>query len=216
MFDFELEEMIQQQLVSRGIEDQRVIQAFRRIPRREFVPDYLHNRMYHDEQLPMGLGQTISPPYMVARMLQDLAMPEEARVLEVGTGSGYQTSLLAVVAGTVHTVEMMPELSARARKMLVEDMGLHNVSFRVADGFQGWSDAAPFDAIVVNAAADEIPWPLEGQLRPGGRLVMPVGTEKDQELQVVERSADASSTKVIRTEPIPHPFALLSGEAQEF
>ncbi len=214
MFDFELEEMIQQQLVSRGIEDQRVIRAFRQVPRKTFVPPYLHNRAYGDERLPIGLGQTISPPYVVARMLQELGLHDESRVLEVGTASGYQTALLSVLSASVYTIEILPELSARARKVLMDDQGMTNVKFRVGDGFQGWSDAAPFDAVVVNCAADEVPWPLEGQLRPGGRLVIPLG-EKEQVLTVIERSSDGSEVGSAHTEPLSHPFGLMVGEARE-
>ena len=214
MFDFELEEMIQQQLVSRGIDDQRVIRAFRHVPRKTFVPNYLHNRAYGDERLPIGLGQTISPPYVVARMLQEVKLHEDSRVLEVGTASGYQTALLAVLAKSVHTIEILPELSARARKVLMDDQGITNVKFRVGDGFQGWSDAAPFDAVVVNCAAEEVPWPLEGQLRPGGRLVIPLG-DKEQVLTVVERSADGVDVESQYTEAMTHPFGLMAGEAQE-
>ncbi len=214
MFDFELEEMIQQQLVSRGIDDQRVIRACRQINRKIFVPEYLHNRAYHDERLPVGLGQTISPPYQIARMLQELALGAKARVLEVGTGSGYQTALLSVLAAEVFTIEILPELSARARKVLIDDMAIANVRFNVGDGFQGWSDAAPFDAIIVNAAAEEIPWPLEGQLRPRGRLVMPVG-ERDQAIVVVERGADSGECEEIFRELVVQPFGELEGEALE-
>ncbi len=215
MFDFELEEMIQQQLVSRGIEDQRVIEAFRRVPRADFVPAYLHNRTYGDERLPIGMGQTISPPYLVARMLQDLNVPEGGRVLEVGTGTGYQSALMCCIASAVYTMELLPELSARARRALAEDMGLKTVHFRVGDGFQGWSDVAPFDAIVVTGVVDEVPWPLEGQLRPGGRLVIPIGDPKEQVLHVYERSPQELELQLLRTEPITHPFRALAGEAAE-
>ena len=214
MFDFELEEMIQQQLVSRGIDDQRVIRAFRAIPRKSFVPSYLQNRAHGDERLPIGLGQTISPPYLIARMLQECRLDDGARVLEIGTGSGYQTALLSVLAKTVHTIEFLPELSARARKALVDDRGMNNVSFRVGDGFQGWSDAAPFDAIMVNCAAVEVPWPLEGQLRPKGRLVMGVG-DRQQTLQVLERTGDGTSVTLVHSEPVSHPFGTMVGEALE-
>ena len=214
MFDFELEEMIQQQLVSRGIDDQQVILAFRRITRKTFVPEYLHNRAYHDERLPVGLGQTISPPYQIARMLQELNLTERSRVLEIGTGSGYQTALLAAMAAEIYTIEVLPELSARARKVLVDDMAIGNVQFNVCDGFQGWSDAAPFDAIVVNAAAEEVPWPLVGQLRTRGRLVMPVG-DREQEMVVVERDGELGEATEVYREAIAHPFGEMTGEALE-
>ena len=214
MFDFELEEMVQQQLVSRGVHDQRVIAAFREVPRTAFVPEYLHNRMYGDERLPIGLGQTISAPYVSARMLQSLELKPASRVLEVGTGSGYQTAMLSRLAAEVMTIEFLPELSARARKLLVDDLGIQNVTFLVGDGFQGWSDRAPFDAIIVNAAADEVPWPLEGQLRSKGRLVMPVG-DKEQRLVVLQRPKGGGDPEECYTEPLDSPFPLLEGEAQE-
>jgi protein-L-isoaspartate(D-aspartate) O-methyltransferase len=214
VLDFELEEMVQQQLVSRGVHDQRVISVFREVPRAAFVPVYLHNRMYGDERLPIGLGQTISPPYVSARMLQSLELKSDSSVLEVGTGSGYQTAMLAMLASEVMTIECLPELSARARKLLVDDMGVDNVTFLVGDGYQGWSDRAPFDAIIVNAAADEVPWPLEGQLRSRGRLVMPVG-DKEQRLVVLRRPKGDGDPVECYTEPLAAPFALLEGEAQE-
>ena len=213
--DFALEEMIQQQLVSRGISDDRVFAAFRVISRKEFVPPYLHNRAYEDERLPIGMGQTLSPPYLVARMLQELKLPAGARVLEIGTGSGYQTALLSTMAEHVFTVEVLPELSARARKMLVDDMEIRNVSFRSADGFQGWSDQAPFDAVVVSAAAEEIPWPLQGQLRAPGRLVMPVGDAKEQTLQALERRRGGSDLSMVFEESVSSPFGAMVGEAEE-
>ena len=214
MIDFDLEEMVQQQLVSRGVHDQRVIAAFREVPRAAFVPQYLHNRMYGDERLPIGLGQTISPPYLSARMLQSLELKSDSRVLEVGTGSGYQTAMLSRLAGEVLTIEYLPELSARARKLLVDDLQIDNVTFLVGDGYQGWSDRAPFDAIIVNASADEVPWPLEGQLRTRGRLVMPVG-EKEQRLVVLHRPKASAEPSECYTEPVANIFPMLEGEAQE-
>ena len=215
MFDFDLEEMIQQQLVGRGINDQRVFQAFRAIPRKTFVPAYLHNRAYEDERLPIGVGQTLSPPYIVARMLQELKLSDTSRVLEVGTGSGYQAALLANMSEHVYTVEVLPELSARARKVLGDDLELDNVSFRAADGFQGWSDQAPFSAIVVNAYASEVPWPLTGQLRAPGRLVMPVGDAREQVLQVWERKRSGSDLTLVSEEPVEYPFGPMVGEAED-
>lgn len=214
VFDFEVEEMIQQQLVTRGIADQRVIKAFRDVPRKTFVPAYLHNRTYGDERLPIGLGQTISPPYVVARMLEDLEIDKGSRVLEVGTGSGYQTALLANLARSVFTIELLPELSARARRVLLEDLSIDNVEFRVGDGFQGWSDAAPFDAIIVNAVAEEVPWPLQGQLRPGARLVMPLG-EREHLITVFQRKSAGSDPEIVRTEAVDLGFGELLGEALE-
>ena len=214
MIDLELESMIQLQLVTRGITDQALIRAYRRISRKVFVPEYLHHRAYANEVLPIGLGQTISSPYSVARMLQDAQIRENSRVLEIGTGSGYQTALLASLAKEVYSVECVPELSARARKVLCDDMGFSNVSFRVGDGFQGWSDEAPFDAVVVSAAAEEVPWPLLGQLRLGGRLVMPIGS-KEQHLAVVERGQDGEVWQEVPHEEFASTFSPMVGEAAE-
>ena len=215
MLDLALESMIQQQLVSRGISDQRVIRAFWRIDRKIFVPDYLHHRAFTDVLLPIGLGQTISPPHVVAWMLQALALPEGARVLEIGTGSGYQTALLSELAGEVFTVETLPELSARARKTLVDDMGLGAIAFRVCDGFQGWSDHAPFDGIVVTASAEEVPWPLVGQLRAGARVVMPIDATDGQQLRVFECDADGEPSELDLGPPPATKFTPLVGEALE-
>lgn len=215
LMDFALEEMIQQQLVSRGIRDDRVFAAFRTVSRKDFVPPYLHNRAYEDERLPIGMGQTLSPPYLVARMLQELKLPAGARVLEIGTGAGYQTALVSTMAEHVFTVEILPELSARARKMLMDDMEITNVSFRSADGYQGWSDQAPFDAVVVSAAAEEIPWPLQGQLRSPGRLVMPVGDPREQTLQAWERKRSGGELSLVFEEPVNSIFGAMAGEAEE-
>ncbi|PKN57099.1 MAG: protein-L-isoaspartate O-methyltransferase [Deltaproteobacteria bacterium HGW-Deltaproteobacteria-14] len=217
LVDLDLETMISQQLVGRGITDQRVLAAFRRVPRKAFVPDYLHQKTYLDVELPIGLGQTISPPYIAARMLQELRLPASGagRVLEVGTGSGFQTALLATIAQKVVTIEIAPELSARARKLLVDDLGIHNVEFHVGDGFNGWSESAPFDGIVVNAAAeDEAPWPLIGQLRDGARLVIPIG-ERGRELQVILRKDMDEVMTVLPLGAFAGRFTMLKGEAEE-
>jgi len=215
--DLDLETMISQQLVGRGITDQRVLAAFRRVPRKAFVPDYLHQKTYLDVELPIGLGQTISPPYVAARMLQELRLPKGGgRVLEVGTGSGFQTALLSTFAERVVSLEIAPELSARARKLLVDDLGIHNVEFHVGDGFHGWSEAAPFDGIVVNAAAEEEPpWPLIGQLRDGAHLVIPIG-ERGRELHVVRRDDMDEETEVLSLEAFAGRFTMLKGEAEDY
>lgn len=187
MFDFALETMISQQLVGRGVHDERVLGAFREVPRKLFVPDYLEMKAYSDLDLPIGLGQTMSTPYAIARMLSELQLSPHHRVLEVGTGSGFMTALLSRLVKDVCTVEVLPELAARARKMLLQQMALPNVSFLVGNGHGGWSEKAPFDAIVVSAATDEVPETLLGQLREGGRLVIAIGDEVRQALRIVER-----------------------------
>jgi protein-L-isoaspartate(D-aspartate) O-methyltransferase len=213
MLDLSLESMIREQLVSRGIDDQQVIHGFRRVSRRIFVPDYLEAQCFSEEGLPIGLGQTISPPYMVGRMLQAMQIRSDCRVLEVGTGSGFQAALLATLAKQVFTVEILPELSARARRVLCDSLRFSNVHFRVGDGFNGWSDEAPFDAVVVNASAVEPPWPLLGQLRVGGRLVMPVGLDGGQRIKVFERLEDEDDPKVTDLGCFRMHFAPLRGEA---
>ncbi len=187
MFDFALETMISQQLVGRGIEDERVLGVFREVPRKLFVPDYLEIKAYADLDLPIGLGQTMSTPYAIARMLSEARLKPDHRVLEIGTGSGFLTALLSRLVREVCSVELLPELAARARKMLQHQMGIPNVQYHVGNGFSGWSERAPFDAIIVSGASEYVPEALLGQLRDGGRLVMPVGDEESQRLRVVER-----------------------------
>lgn len=216
MIDFELETMISQQLVGRGVTDQRVITAFRQVPRKQFAPDYLESKAYADGELPIGLGQTIESPYVMARMLQEARLPEDGRVLEIGTGSGFQAALLSKLCKAVYTVEYQPELAARARKMLIDIMGIPNVHFHVGDGFYGWSEQAPFDAIIVNAAGLEVPEPLIGQLREGARLVMPIG-EVDQQLYIVDHTEDGEiETTVLPASEFRANLLMLQGEAEEF
>lgn len=216
MIDFELETMISQQLVGRGVTDQRVLNAFRQVPRKQFAPDYLENKAYADGELPIGLGQSISSPYVMARMLQEVRLPEDGRVLEIGTGSGFQAALLSKLVRSVYTVEVQPELAARARKMLIDIMGIPNVHFHVGDGYYGWSDQAPFDAIIVNAAALEVPEPLIGQLRPGARLVMPIG-EFDQLLYIVDQTEDGEvEYAALPIEEFRANLQPLQGEAEDF
>ncbi|PIE19370.1 MAG: protein-L-isoaspartate O-methyltransferase [Proteobacteria bacterium] len=212
--DLELETLISQQLVGRGIEDQRVLAAFRRVPRAAFVPDYFHHKMYLDDYLPIGLGESIAPAYVTARMLQELRLVEGARVLEIGTGTGFQTALLAKLAAEVHTVEMKPELSARARKLLLSDLGITNVHFHVSDGFHGWSEAAPFDGIVVGCAVDDPPWPLVGQLRQGAKLVIPVG-DKRQVLRVVTRTGFGAEAETVAEDVFQSKLSRMQGEIDE-
>ena len=156
------------------INDPDVLAAIERVPRHRFVPEHLQDHAYDDRPLPIGLGQTISQPFVVALMTQALAPTPEARVLEIGTGSGYQTAILAELAGRVYTVEVRPELQERARRIL-DELGYHNIHFRVGDGWKGWPEEAPFDAIIVTAAAPEWPQALIDQLAEGGRMVIPVG-----------------------------------------
>ncbi len=172
-------------LARRGIRDERVLAAFASVPRELFVPERLRRHAYADRALPIGSGQTISQPFMVATMLEALAL-EGGRVLDVGTGSGYQAALLAELADDVVTIERVPELAEQARATL-EGAGYGSVDVRVGDGTLGVAERAPYDGIVVAAAAPSAPGALYDQLAPAGRLVVPVGTRRDQWLEVVER-----------------------------
>jgi len=174
-------------LASREVTDPRVLAALRRVPRERFVPERLLDRAYENVALPIAAGQTISQPLMVALMTQELQLTGEERVLEIGTGSGYQTAILAELARDVVTIERIPELAQSARAMLLE-LGYTSIDFRVGDGSLGCPDRAPFDAIIVTAGAPDYPAPLYHQLKTDGRLVIPVGDESGQTLRVVTKS----------------------------
>ena len=176
--------MVESQLRARGIADQRVLYAMAQVPRHEFAPERYRDQAYEDHPLPIGEGQTISQPYIVARMLETLALSPTDKVLEVGTGSGYLTALLAELAAQVVSVERHAALADAARDLLAR-MGYKNVKVIVADGTQGFAAAAPYDAIIVSAAAAEIPRALLEQLAEGGRMIIPVGTVDSQQLQFI-------------------------------
>jgi protein-L-isoaspartate(D-aspartate) O-methyltransferase len=177
--------MTENQIRARGVRDPAVLAAMAKVPRHLFVPEGLRRESYADEPLPIGEGQTISQPYIVAYMTEALGLKGGEKVLEIGTGSGYQTAVLAEIAGTVWTVEIVEALARRARTIL-DGLGYANVRYRVGDGSAGWPEEAPFDAIMVTAAAARVPGTLEDQLAVGGRMVVPVGTEA-QELQLIRR-----------------------------
>jgi len=182
--------MIADDLVRRGIRDARVLDAMGRVAREAFVSPADHHRAYADQALPIGEGQSISQPYMVAAMTEALRLTGAERVLEVGTGSGYQTAILAELAREVISIERLPELAAGARTRL-DALGYHNVQVVVGDGSLGYQAAAPYDAILVTAGAPRVPESLQAQLSEGGRLVIPVGSRGHQELFVVRRERDA-------------------------
>jgi protein-L-isoaspartate(D-aspartate) O-methyltransferase len=171
------ETMVRTQIEARGVTDPRVLAAMRKVPRHRFVPTSHRRLAYADMPLPIGEGQTISQPYIVAAMTEALALQPEERVLEIGTGSGYQAAVLAELVREVCTIEIMPALARRARDTLAA-LGCTNVCTRVGDGRQGWPEKAPFDAVIVTCAPESIPAPLVEQLREGGRIVIPVG-ERD-------------------------------------
>jgi protein-L-isoaspartate(D-aspartate) O-methyltransferase len=180
------EQMVEHQIRARGIEDPLVLDAMRRVERHRFVPDRERDLAYGDHPVDIGFGQTISQPYIVGYMTAALALHRDTRVLEVGTGSAYQTAVLAEIAREVYSIEVVPEHAARARDLLAA-LGYANVHVRQGDGYGGWPEAAPFDAIIVTAAPDHVPSPLVDQLGIGARLVVPVGVFT-QELLVLTRT----------------------------
>jgi protein-L-isoaspartate(D-aspartate) O-methyltransferase len=185
--------MVRSQIRARGVSDRRVLAALAGVPRHLFVPATLAHAAYDDAPLPIGLGQTISQPYIVALMTAALALRRAHRVLEIGTGSGYQAAVLARIVREVHTVERLAPLAAAAEERLAR-LGCRNVVCHVGDGSAGWADAAPYDAILVGAAAPALPAPLLDQLGVGGRLVVPVGGLGWQTLTVAERTAEGLRT----------------------
>ena len=200
--------MVDEQIATRDIHDVRVLTALRTIPREVFVPDDQQAHAYDDRALPAGLGQTISQPYIVALMTELLHVHPEHRVLEIGTGTGYQTAILASLARQVFSIERLPELSAAAQERLTR-LGYNNISYRIADGTLGWPEEAPFDRILVTAAAPNLVPPLLDQLTEDGRLVIPVGDEGLQRLTVVERKPG----RIIEHPSIAVRFVKLIGEA---
>jgi len=186
--------MVEEQLVHRGVTDERVLAAMRRIPRHLFVEEPLRDRAHGDHPLPIGEEQTISQPYIVGFMTQLLELRGQEKVLEVGTGSGYQTAVLAELARRVCSIERLPRLAERARGLL-EQLGYDNVWVRVGSGTLGWPDEAPFDRILVTAGGPSIPPPLFQQLVEGGRMVVPVGDVANQTLTVVEKIRGEMKTR---------------------
>jgi len=174
-YELQREKMVADQIVARGVKDEKVLLAMSNVPRHKFVSEDLINSAYEDRPLPIGFGQTISQPYIVALMTQLLGLGEKDKVLEVGTGSGYQAAILSGIVKEVYTIEIFEELGTMAGKRL-RNLGYHNVKVKVADGYYGWPEEAPFDAIIVTCAATHIPPPLIGQLKDGGTMCIPVGS----------------------------------------
>ncbi len=187
-------QMVKEQLEARGISNPRLLEAFRKVPRHLFIEEALQNQAYEDYPLPIGDGQTISQPYMVALMIDALRLMGKEKVLEIGTGSGYQTALLAELAEEVYSIERIPSLAHRAISTL-NRMEYFNVTIRIGDGTFGWPEKAPFEGIIVSAGAPEIPEVLKGQLAPGGRLVIPVGSRSVQNLFRVTHTPNGFKTE---------------------
>lgn len=200
--------LVDQDIVPSGITNAAVLAAMRHVPRHRFVPEEFSVMAYEDRPLPIGFDQTVSQPSLVAYMVQALALRGDEKVLEIGTGSGYETAVLAEIAAEVFTIEIIEPLATRARETL-EVLGYRNITLRVGDGYLGWPKEAPFDAIVVTAAPGRIPPPLLEQLRLGGRLIIPVGTSF-QELILVRRTDDGYE----HTELLPVRFVPMTGEAE--
>jgi protein-L-isoaspartate(D-aspartate) O-methyltransferase len=208
MIDYEKERnrMVDDQIVPRGVKDPRVLAAMRKVPRHEFMPEALRDKAYGDHAMPIGEGQTISQPYIVALMTELLELRDSDRVLEIGTGSGYQAAVLAELSGKVFTVERVKPLADKARASL-DRLGYRNVAMKVFDGTYGWKDMGPFDAIMVTAASPDVPQPLLEQLKEGGRLVIPVGERFSQELLKIVKNAGGLERRI----SVPCVFVPLIG-----
>jgi protein-L-isoaspartate(D-aspartate) O-methyltransferase len=187
--------MVDQTIAARGVTDPAVLAAMRRVPRHEFVPEAQRAHAYDDSALAIGSDQTISQPYIVAVMTEAAHVGPGKRVLEIGTGSGYQTAVLAELGADVHSIEIVEPLARRAHELLAR-LGYSKLHLRIGDGYRGWPDAAPFDAIIVTAAPGKVPQPLVDQLAVGGRLVIPVG-DKDQSLKVIERGPRGTTSETL-------------------
>jgi protein-L-isoaspartate(D-aspartate) O-methyltransferase len=199
--------MVREQIEARGVRDPRVLDAMRRVPRHLFVPEALRSEAYNDYPLPIGYDQTISQPFIVAWMTEALQTTPRSRVLEIGTGSGYQAAVLAEITAEVYTIEILAPLAASARQT-IEALGYRNVHARVGDGYAGWPEHAPFDAIIVTAAPDHVPQPLLDQMAMGGRLVIPVGGAGAQQLTVITKDAAGMTTEErmpVRFVPLVRP-----------
>jgi protein-L-isoaspartate(D-aspartate) O-methyltransferase len=199
-------EMVRSQLRGRDIDDPRVLEAMGRVERHRFVPEAARRNAYDDSPLPIGHGQTISQPYIVAFMTQALDVHPDHRVLEIGTGSGYQAAILAEIVKELYTIEIVPELGERARATLAE-LGYKNVQVRIGNGYLGWPEHAPYDRIIVTAAPDEIPPALVGQLRIGGSMAIPIGVG-DQELRILRRTEQG----LVTTKTLPVRFVPMVGK----
>jgi len=202
--------MVHQQLMPRGIKDERVLTAMAKVSREEFVPPDSRAASYEDGPLPIGYGQTISQPYIVAFMTEQLRSKPSDRVLEIGTGSGYQAAILAELAAEVYTIEIVEPLAKNA-EVTLQRLGYKNVYVKVGDGYSGWPECAPFDAITVTCAPDHVPQPLIDQLKEDGRMIIPVGGFGDQELHLLQKKNGQLQRRAV----LPVRFVPMAGEAQK-
>jgi protein-L-isoaspartate(D-aspartate) O-methyltransferase len=208
-FAVERQKMVEQQLRPRGVRDERVLAAMAKVPREEFVPENLRAHAYADNALPIGHDQTISQPFIVAFMTEQLRPQPTDRVLEVGTGSGYQAAILAELVKDVYTIEIVEPLAKEASARLAR-LGYSNAHVKVGDGYRGWAEVAPFDAIIVTCAPDKVPQPLTQQLKDDGRMIVPVGTTMmDQQLYLLEKK----NGELAQTAILPVRFVPMVGEA---
>jgi len=203
-FAAQRQRMVEQQLKPRGIKDERVLAAMGKVPREEFVPVETRVDAYHDGPLPIGYNQTISQPYIVAFMTEQLRLKPSDRVLEIGSGSGYQAAILAELVSNVYTIEIVEPL-AKSASSTIQRLGYKNVLIRAGDGYKGWPDEAPFDAVIVTCAPEKVPQPLVDQLKEGGRMVIPVGERFAQQLYLLEKQSGQlkeSATLPVRFVPM--------------
>lgn len=206
----ERQRMVQEQLMSRGLHDEHVLAAMSKVPREEFVPQGSRAASYTDRPLPIGYDQTISQPYVVAFMTEQLRLQPQDHVLEIGTGSGYQAAILAELAAKVYSIEIIEPLAKNAEATL-QRLGYKNVQVKIGDGYKGWPEHAPFDAITVTCAPDHVPQPLTDQLKEGGRMIIPVGGFGDQELYLLEKK----NGQLLRRAVLPVRFVPMTREASE-
>ncbi|MBM4053537.1 MAG: protein-L-isoaspartate(D-aspartate) O-methyltransferase [Planctomycetes bacterium] len=206
-FALQRKQMVERQIANRGVIDEKVLEAMEAVPRHLFIPEPVRYYSYFDQPVPIGHGQTISQPYIVAFMTELLQPDENDVVLEVGTGSGYQAAILARIVKQVYTIEIVEELGNHAKRQL-QTMGFDNIAVKIGDGYNGWPECAPFDAIIVTAASEKIPQPLIDQLKPSGRMVIPVGGVFEiQELMLITKDA---TSKVVKKSIIPVRFVPLT------
>jgi protein-L-isoaspartate(D-aspartate) O-methyltransferase len=203
------ERMVSRQIAARGIKDKRVLEAMRKVPRHELVPESVRAYAYSDHPVPIGEDQTISQPYIVAYMTEQLRLDGDERVLEVGTGSGYQAAILAELCDEVYTIEIVPSLARRATKDLAR-LGYENVHVREGDGYRGWPEKAPFDAIIVTAAPELVPQPLVDQLKVGGRMILPVGDHYQELILITRDKKGVHESRLMGVRFVP-----MTGEVRE-